>query len=231
MTETTEAQRIDRPALRWLAQAYLTIILAPLIVLLIVRIVMTPAFLYFEYTRPGFPDDPYGFTTEERMNYAPYTLRYLLNGEDIEYLADLTLNDGRAMYTLRELQHLRDVKLVTQIAFAAALIGAVLALVALLYLYYRGAANQVAMSIRNGALVTVALLVTIALTAVFNWEFFFTGFHQLFFESGTWQFYYSDTLIRLFPEQFWFDAAITIGGLTILSAITLFFITYRVKSA
>ncbi len=231
MTEMTEAQQIGRPALRWLAQAYLTIILTPLLVLLIVRIIMTPAFLYFEYTRPGFPDDPYGFTTEERMDYAPYTLRYLLNGEDIEYLADLTLNDGRTMYTLRELQHLRDVKVVTQIAFAIALVGAVLAVGALLYLYYRGTPHQLAMSIRNGAIVTVALLLAIALTAVFNWEFFFTGFHQLFFESGTWQFYYSDTLIRLFPEQFWFDAAITIGGLTILSAITLFFITYRVKSA
>jgi len=228
---TATTKKHGRPALRWLAQAYLTLILAPLIVLLIVRIVMTPAFLYFEYTRPGFPDDPYGFTTEERMDYAPYTLRYLLNGEDVEYLADLTLNDGRPMYTLRELQHLRDVKIVTQIAFAAAIGASVLALVVVLYLYYRGDPWQLATSIRNGALFTVALLITIALTAVFNWEFFFTGFHQMFFASGTWQFYYSDTLIRLFPEQFWFDAALTIGGLTILSAITLFFITYRVKSA
>jgi uncharacterized membrane protein len=31
----------------------------------------------------------------------------------------------------------------------------------------------------------------------------FVGFHQVFFDAGTWTFAYSDTLIRLFPERFW----------------------------
>lgn len=215
--------------LRWIAQAYLTIIIAPLIVLFVVRVIMTPAFLYFEYTRDGFPADPYGFSTDERLYYGGYAVRYLLNGEGIEYLGDLDFSDGRDLYTLRELQHMRDVKIVTQIAFLAAIIAGGIALAALFYL--RADPLRLVAGLRNGALLTVGIIAAVALTAVFNWEFFFTEFHRLFFEEGTWQFFYSDTLIRLFPEQFWFDAAVTIGGLTLLTAITLFFIISRVKSA
>jgi uncharacterized membrane protein len=41
----------------------------------------------------------------------------------------------------------------------------------------------------------------------------FVAFHQVFFESGTWTFFYSDTLIRLFPERFWRDTFIAVGVL------------------
>jgi integral membrane protein (TIGR01906 family) len=63
--------------------------------------------------------------------------------------------------------------------------------------------------------------------AALSWDTFFTSFHSIFFASGTWQFEYSDTLIRLFPEQFWFDAAVTIGALTILGASLFWLISRR----
>ncbi len=37
------------------------------------------------------------------------------------------------------------------------------------------------------------------------WQFF-TLFHKIFFSGDSWLFYYSDTLIRLFPMRFWEDA-------------------------
>jgi integral membrane protein (TIGR01906 family) len=73
----------------------------------------------------------------------------------------------------------------------------------------------------------VGIVVTIVLAAIVNWDFFFTTFHTMLFESGTWRFAYSDTLIRLFPEQFWFDAALLIGGLTTLIALLLLFAMWR----
>ncbi|MBZ0100422.1 MAG: DUF1461 domain-containing protein, partial [Taibaiella sp.] len=65
------------------------------------------------------------------------------------------------------------------------------------------------------------------LAAIISWDFFFTCFHSTFFESGTWRFAFSDTLIRLFPEQFWFDAALTIGGLTTFGAVSIVGISWR----
>jgi integral membrane protein (TIGR01906 family) len=207
-----------------LLRAYLTIIFPVLLVLIAVRLVMTPAFLHFEYTRPGFPDDFYGLTREERLHYAPYAIEYLLNSEDISFLDDLTFENGDELFNSRELRHLRDVKVVTQYAFLSATLTGLLALACADLLRRRGKLRQ---TLFMGSLLTLGIIATIIIVAVFNWEFFFVGFHTLFFESDTWYFAYSDTLIRLFPEQFWFDAALLVGGLTTLVALIVLFVTWR----
>lgn len=185
--------------------------------LLAARLAMTETFLYIEYTRPGFPADIYGFSTEDRMRYAPYAVNYLLNGEEISYLSDLQFDRGGALFNARELRHMRDVKLVTQAAFAAALGIFVINLGAAAYLLKSGRWRLVN-ALRAGAVLSLALILAIITLAVISWDRFFTAFHQLFFENGTWMFLYSDTLIRLFPEQFWFDAALWIGAFTVAAA-------------
>ncbi|MEO0599678.1 MAG: DUF1461 domain-containing protein, partial [Chloroflexota bacterium] len=58
------------------------------------------------------------------------------------------------------------------------------------------------------------------------WDFFFTQFHNVFFEQGTWRFYYSDTLIRLYPERFWFEASLVVGVLTVVGALVILGISW-----
>ncbi len=217
-------------ALTAILRTYLTIALPILLVLASVRLVMTPVFLHFEYTRPSFPEDFYGFTTEERLRYAPYAVDYLLNGEDINFLSDLRLPDGSAMYNVRELQHMRDVKVVTQITFVVAFILGIVAITAV-YLLGRETTtrSQLRVALLNGSILTLGIVAAVVVAAVINWDFFFTGFHTLFFEGGTWRFAYSDTLIRLFPEQFWFDAALLIGGMTTLGALVILIAMWRWK--
>lgn len=212
-----------------IAQTYLIVAFPVLLVLIAVRLVMTPLFLQFEYNRADFPADPYGFTREDRFTYAPYALDYLLNGAGIEYLGDLKFEDGTALYNADELRHMRDVKTVTQIAFGGALAGGILAIGAGVYLLRRNA-ERLRRALFFGALLTLAMVAAIIIVAVVNWEFFFVTFHQLFFQSGTWYFPTSDTLIRLFPEQFWFDAALVIGGITVLTALVVLGITWRIKN-
>lgn len=185
---------------------------------------MTPAFLYFEYTRPGFPEDFYGLTREERLSYAPFAIQYLLNGEDISFLDDLNFPNGDELFNSRELRHMRDVKTVTQYTFLFAIIAGIIALVSVYVLRKR---HQLRMALFSGSLLTLGIIATIIIVAVFNWEFFFVSFHSLFFESDTWYFAYSDTLIRLFPEQFWFDAALLVGGLSTLVALIMLFVTWK----
>jgi integral membrane protein (TIGR01906 family) len=73
----------------------------------------------------------------------------------------------------------------------------------------------------GGSLLTIGIIATIVILAITSWDFFFTQFHRVFFAEGTWVFLYSDTLIRLFPEQFWFDAALLIGGLTTTESLII----------
>lgn len=215
-------QRFTIPILR----AYLAITFPYLLILIAVRLVMTPLFLQVEYTRPGFAADYYGFTVEERLSYAPYALQYLLNDEDIGFLGNLRFPDGTEMYNVRELQHMRDVKVVTRIAFFVTLIVGAVAILAAIALK-RLDPKSLRRALFSGSILTLSLIAIVVIVAILSWDTFFTTFHRLFFEGGSWQFAYSDTLIRLFPEQFWFDAALTIGGLTVLVALVILRLTTR----
>ncbi len=78
-----------------------------------------------------------------------------------------------------------------------------------------------------GGLVTAILVALLGVLAVAAWRVWFVTFHQIFFVPGTWMFSYSDTLIRLFPEKFWFDAALTISGLSLLAGVLLALLGWR----
>lgn len=214
----------------------LTLAIPVVIVLFSVRLVMSPAFLYYEYHRPGFPVDAYGITLEERLTYGPLAVEYLLNDEGIEWLASQTFADGTRLYTPLELQHMQDVKIVTRTAFnllVLLLIGIAVCAAVMLNPRSDGLWRKAFwQGIYNGGLLTLALIVTIVLGAIFAWDYFFVTFHQLFFADGTWVFLYSDTLIRLFPERLWFDAALLIGLLTVgLSMILILFSWMNVTRA
>lgn len=218
MTAAPAPESTTSTSLR-LANIFLVVGFPVLLVLISVRMIMTPGFLEFEYNRPDFPEDVYGLTREQRLYYAPFAVEYLLNDAEITYLGELEFSDGTALFNSRELRHMRDVKTVTQIAFAVGVVTGLLALAAAIYLRRRSR-DMLRRSLMSGALLTLGIVAAIIVVALVNWDFFFTGFHKLFFEGGTWYFLYSDTLIRLFPEQFWFDAALTIGAVTVAGAVT-----------
>ena len=206
---------------RWTARVLRAVImfgLPPFLLLSGVWLVMTETFLRLEYTRPGFPADPYGFSTEDRLHYGPYGVRYLRNDAGIAYLAALE-HDGAPLFRAKELAHMQDVKRLTRAAWlfywllSLALAGAGWALA-------RRASTRAVLrqALRDGAALTFGLVLSVVMASVMAWDMFFEAFHRLFFAGDSWLFYTSDTLIRLYPEQFWFDAALFIGGFALLSA-------------
>jgi integral membrane protein (TIGR01906 family) len=221
MMRTQRAQAVRAPW--WAAAAAFVIALAVPVVFTLagVRAVMSHAFLYFEYNRPGFPADPYGFTTEDRLRYAPLAVDYLLNGAPIRFLGDQTFPDGTPLYNARELRHMHDVQIVTTAAYAVGLALFALAALAAAALWRRGLHGRLLGALTWGAMLALGLIAAIVIGAALAWDTFFTLFHEVFFADGTWYFPYSDTLIRLFPEAFWFDAALVIGGFVITASLVL----------
>lgn len=59
------------------------------------------------------------------------------------------------------------------------------------------------------------------LVGVVDFDAFFTWFHGLFFEPGTWTFPYDSLLIQVFPLPFWMTASAMWGGLVLMSAVAL----------
>jgi integral membrane protein (TIGR01906 family) len=207
---------------RWLAlvcRALIVLALPPFLVLTGVRLVMSETFLRLEYNRPGFPPDRYGFTQAERLEYAPFAVRYLLQNEDVSYLARLE-HQGAPLFTERELRHMQDVQDVTRVAFRVHWATVVVLLAAALALAWRPETRTaLRQGVQSGGVLTIALMLTAIVLVVANWDFFFTGFHRIFFEGDSWLFSTRATLIRLFPERFWFDAAIAIGAITFAGAV------------
>lgn len=204
--------------LQRILQFFIIAFLPAVLVLGSVRIVMTEQYLKLEYNRPGFPEDLFGFSKEDRLEYGPYGIRYLLNNADISYLGDLTI-DGEPAFNPDELRHMEDVKVVTRRALQVFLLLGSL-VVGSIILLSRKPQTRLGLrrSLRYGGLFTLGLIAIGIILVVVSWGFFFDSFHGVFFEEGTWQFSNRDTLIRLYPEQFWFDTALAISILTILGA-------------
>ncbi|MEW6568639.1 MAG: TIGR01906 family membrane protein [Chloroflexota bacterium] len=200
--------------------AIVVILIPPTLVLTNVRLLMTPAFLQIEYRLPGFPDDPYGFTRQDRLRWAPIALEYLLNDAGREFLGDLRFDDGSPVYNERELRHMDDVKRLAQAALRFWLASLLVIAVSLLLTRGVGAIG-VWRALAGGGQLTLALMLALALGLAFSFSSVFVGFHRVFFEGDTWLFRYSDTLIRLFPERFWRDAFVFIAAATFAEAAGL----------
>ncbi len=76
-----------------LANLLVTLMTPVLLVLGNVLLVMTPLWLSAVYTRPGFPQDSYGLSTSDRIEFAARVTSWLGNDRDLDALADLGIPD------------------------------------------------------------------------------------------------------------------------------------------
>ncbi|NSW51191.1 MAG: TIGR01906 family membrane protein [Anaerolineae bacterium] len=189
-----------------------------ILIMFAVRILINPAFAQLQYSLPNFPEDPYGFTREERLLYARPSIVYLTNNAGIDFLADLTFEDGTPIYNQRELSHMLDVKILVKSTLAVWYgITGLLAVIAMV-MKVRGDWLIFRTALGYGGWLTIALMLFGVAGVAVNFDWLFTEFHHLFFEGETWIFLTSDTLIRLFPEKFWMDAFIAAFSITLLGA-------------
>lgn len=181
-----------------------------------------PNYAEWEYGR--IPPDRYGMTTDERLALAYENLRFLRHtapAEEVIYLLQqLRLPNGDLLYNQREIDHMIDVKHVTDdLRNVWAIAGLIVSGGWLYFVLKRADGRQAWQTIMWGGVFTVAVLLAIALVILLAWDFFFVQFHELLFPPGTWTFAYTDGLIRLFPEKFWFDVGVLISGGALLLGI------------
>jgi integral membrane protein (TIGR01906 family) len=209
-------------------QVLLAIFFPVILLVLAVRAVASPLFLWIEYNRPGFPGDGYGFSTDDRMTYGSYAVDYLSNWAGPRYLGGLVHEDGNKLFKDSEVAHMADVKLVILSSFGAGLLLIILSIIAIMYLRKKSDGG-IRRGLFAGSIVTLVIIIGLAVLAALSWQQFFTEFHRIFFANGTWTFSLEDTLIRLFPGQFWVDAGIVIGALVFLAATVTFILTWPTR--
>lgn len=209
----------------------LVLILSIPLVLLIgaVRMITSNAYLSFEYNKQSFPVDGYGFSVEERLSLAQAAMKFVRDPLPIGFLADQNF-DGQPLYNERELDHMMYVQSVFQLAWWVGGIAILLTLGSAAWLLLAvDRRTWFARALELSGLGTAVAIFALGIVALLGWNAWFTTFHQLFFVPGTWVFEPSDTLIRLFPMQFWFDSTFTVFGLTLSGGLVTALSGYLLK--
>ena len=208
---------------------FLTITLPFVLIMFSIRVLFTPSFLKFEYNLPGFPVDQFGFTTEERLKWGTESIHYLFSNSGPEFLENLQFEDGTRIYNERETSHMVDVKVLLDQTLLIFYILLIVYAGIFLWAYFKKQRKLIWKSLSNGGWLTIGIIGLILAAVVISFNALFTAFHRVFFTGDTWLFYFSDTLIRLFPIRLWQDAFIFMGIITFV--LSLFFAVYGKKVA
>ncbi len=181
--------------------------------------VIGPAYPRYEYRKPDFPPDvqPTPLTQTERLELALVAVAFLESWQPAETAVTMLIEQqqphtGLPLYNQRELNHLVDVKHITDTIRWLAMATAVPVIGGLFLLIQHPSTRRAGyLALGRGGLFTLILLSGIAGLILFGWSFFFYQFHGLLFSSGTWSFAPTDSLMRLYPERFFFDVGIVMS--------------------
>jgi len=194
----------------------------PILVVNAFRVLATGTFVRAELDRHGFPPDRYGLTNDQRKELALLGLRSIQPGsEGIALLERARLPNGSPAFGLRELTHMRDVRRLFGIALRSQLIALVVIGALALGLARTRFRAVVPLGLLAGAAATLATALLAVPLILLGFDGFFTRFHEVFFSGDSWQFNNADTLIRIYPEQFWQDVSRLAAGIAVAQALVL----------
>ena len=148
------------------------------------------------------------------------------------YLADIYLDgsfeagfDGQGpLLDDAERSHMRDVSVLVRLLAGIAIFAALVTAVAAVWLRREPRRQGRIMLVTAGSIGLVAVVLALVFAVAFDAAF--TAFHELFFPPGTWQFAPGSNLITLFPEGFWFDAALAAGATIVVAALVVSAVGY-----
>ncbi len=117
------------------------------------------------------------------------------------------------------MKHLEDVKIVINSVSKVFWLAVTVVLVSGVFARSQDWRKGYIQSVARGGWLTAGLLGMILFLTIVSFQSLFTNFHRVFFEGDSWLFYYSDTLIRLFPMRFWQDVFIVFGVSTLAGGV------------
>jgi integral membrane protein (TIGR01906 family) len=138
---------------------------------------------------------------------------------------DAGLGGATPLLDADERSHMTDVSRLVRL-LAAIVIGALMLLVVGgAWLRHEPRRRGRIMLVAAGSVGAAALILAILFAVAF--EPAFLAFHEIFFPPGTYLFETGSDLITLFPQGFWFDAALAAGAAIILVAVAVSVVGYR----
>ena len=135
------------------------------------------------------------------------------------------LGTERELFNPTEIAHMRDVKRLVWGVYVLGAVSGVYLLVLVIAGFARrrkGFVETLAPRLLWGGTLTLVLLVAFGLLAATGFDTLFLRFHQFSFANDFWQLDpRTDYLVRLFPQDFWFDATMSVALWAITGALIL----------
>lgn len=181
-----------------------------------ITLVIGSTFPRYEYAKTHFPPDPNDvpWTAEERLDLVLVAVTYLESWQSPTVALPILMTQqqphtNEPLYNQREYDHLRDVKEMTDMIRTVAFVTTICITTGILFLLRNTQTRTLAyLAVGQGGLLTLILVGSITSLILFSWGVFFYQFHALLFPAGSWSFAATDSLMRLYPETFFFDAAV-----------------------
>jgi integral membrane protein (TIGR01906 family) len=129
---------------------------------------------------------------------------------------DAALTPDEPLLDERERSHMGDVSSLVRILAGITVVALVLAIVTGSWLRHERRRRGRVMFTAAGVIGAIALILAGIFAVAF--EPAFLAFHAMFFPPGTYLFSEGSRLIVLFPEPFWFDAALAAGAAIVVTA-------------
>jgi integral membrane protein (TIGR01906 family) len=166
-----------------------------------------------------------GITGADLVQVAADIRHYFNSGEEPLAVRTRIFGEERDLFNSREVSHMRDVKrLIWGVYIIAALSTVYLsAAVGLGLARRRGRfAETLARRFLLGGGLTLALVMAVGLFALVGFDRLFLAFHQLSFSNDLWQLdWRTDYLVRLFPQNFWFDSTMWVATRAVAGALAV----------
>jgi|TARA_B100000315_G_scaffold175823_2_gene164353 integral membrane protein (TIGR01906 family) len=166
-----------------------------------------------------------GITRADLVQVAADIRHYFNSREEPMAVRTRIFGEERDLFNSREVSHMRDVKrLIWGVYIIAALSTFYLLAAAGLGLarYRRRFAETLARRCLWGGGVTLALILAVGLFALVGFDRLFLTFHQLSFSNDLWQLdWRTDYLVRLFPQNFWFDSTMWVATRAVAGALAV----------
>ena len=155
-----------------------------------------------------------------KLNYDTLIDYNLLGGDEELVFPTLRMSDNGRIHFEEVKDIFVNMQIVALVALAALACWTV-------YIRKKGAKQENCLWLKYTFPVTMTVALVVAMAMVVDWQWAFTTMHQIFFDNDYWIFNpYTDPVIRILPEEFFFHCGILIVILTI-AQIAILRMLYR----
>jgi integral membrane protein (TIGR01906 family) len=201
------------------------ILLAPLaLVTTTIRAAVSEQALYDYSVRQHDAERVSGIPEEELIRANGEIHRYL-TAEDPAPLSIQVTNiagDEETLFTAEETIHMQDVRSLVQTMFTVQVLAVAAILTLVVVMIALWPVRVLAAAMLWGAVFTGVVMAAMGVLAVTGFDAAWSQFHGIAFTNDLWQLDPdTDHLIQMYPEAFWQEATLLIGGLIMLQVVII----------